>query len=206
MKKTKAKQIVKEQIKSLYEKDLNAKKKPAPEEIEDTEEETTDGGEMEMSGGGDVEGIQQNLQDAFNASKGLGDEKLAQQIANTITYFTRSHVLKAGVTEESNSIRRMQELAGIDNEDIPPPPPDENDHKLGLEEEDEMTEVITAAPDDEVTRLRDRVEELEVALANMTDAFMAHTQWTGQPPYEVENARAILNKPTNTTSTSGRKR
>lgn len=37
--------------------------------------------------------IQQNLKKAYDNAVSLGDEKLANQIANTITFFTRAHVV-----------------------------------------------------------------------------------------------------------------
>ena len=43
--------------------------------------------------------VQNSLEKALEAAKGLGNEKLVTQIGNTITYFTRSEVIK----EEQNS-------------------------------------------------------------------------------------------------------
>ena len=37
--------------------------------------------------------IQQNLKKAYDNAVSIGDEKLANQIANTITFFTRAHVV-----------------------------------------------------------------------------------------------------------------
>jgi len=50
--------------------------------------------DMEFSGGDDIEGIQQDLEGALEKARGLGDEKLVDQIGNTITFFTRAHVVK----------------------------------------------------------------------------------------------------------------
>lgn len=43
------------------------------------------------------------LEDLKNKAKEMGDEKLENQIDNTITYFTRQHVVKEGALEESIS-------------------------------------------------------------------------------------------------------
>ena len=37
--------------------------------------------------------IQSNLKKAYDNAVSIGDEKLANQIANTITFFTRAHVV-----------------------------------------------------------------------------------------------------------------
>ena len=52
---------------------------------------------------------------AIEAAKALGDQKLADQIGNSITFFTRTHVVGKGqVSEEINEeTKRMQKLAGI---------------------------------------------------------------------------------------------
>lgn len=110
------KKELKEHIKSIFEKDLNPKPKPKPRP--DTEDKLND--ELDSTGvidepnqGADVEDIQQSLQSAYKKAQGLGDSKLAQQIANTITYFTRNHVL---AKQELAEIHRLQELAGIEND------------------------------------------------------------------------------------------
>ena len=38
--------------------------------------------------------VQDNLEAALEAAKGLGDEELIKQIGNTLTFFTRQHVVK----------------------------------------------------------------------------------------------------------------
>jgi len=53
-----------------------------------------EGGEGE-SMGDPVETIQAALTQALEAAQSLGDEKLTDQIGNTITFFTRAHVVKA---------------------------------------------------------------------------------------------------------------
>jgi len=61
--------------------------------VDDTESEVDVDVKASMPGEGeDVEEVQALLMKAQEAAKGLGDEKLTDQIGNTITYFTRSHV------------------------------------------------------------------------------------------------------------------
>ena len=100
-------------------------------DVEDTEDidietdvEATDGDDIDVTDNADVEmtgdkkEIQDNLQAALEAAKALGDQKLIDQIGNSITFFTRTHIVgKNEVAEvESNlneSINRMQKLAGL---------------------------------------------------------------------------------------------
>jgi len=108
------------------------------EEIDiDTDAETADAGEVDVEADaevemtGDTKEVQDNLQAALEAAKALGDQKLVDQIGNSITFFTRTHVVgKAEVAEADidvdspaeeaeigmkleESINRMQKLAGI---------------------------------------------------------------------------------------------
>jgi hypothetical protein len=55
------------------------------------------------------------LEDLKNKAKEMGDEKLENQIDNTITYFTRQHVVKEGDKSlmENHERRRLQVIAGI---------------------------------------------------------------------------------------------
>lgn len=69
------------------------------EGIEDTEE-IEDIPSLDASGiTGDEKKVQDSLESALIAAKELGDEKLINQIGNSITFFTRSHVVGSG--EES---------------------------------------------------------------------------------------------------------
>ena len=63
----------------------------------------------------EVKATQDALTAAIEAAKALGDQKLADQIGNSITFFTRTHVVGKGqVAEEVNEeTKRMQKLAGI---------------------------------------------------------------------------------------------
>ena len=59
----------------------------------------------------DVKAVQDALTQAQAAAEKLGDEKLTDQIGNTITFFTRTHVVeKPGVTAESNIKERISKL------------------------------------------------------------------------------------------------
>jgi hypothetical protein len=115
-------------------------------EVEDTEEidvdtdaETADAGEVDVEADaevemtGDTKSVQDNLEAALEAAKALGDQKLVDQIGNSITFFTRTHVVgNAEVAEASvdvevdspvedaevgmkleESINRMKKLAGL---------------------------------------------------------------------------------------------
>ena len=53
-----------------------------------------------------IQGLQKDLQDAFAAAEQLGDTKLVTQIGNTITYFTRTHVV--GAAEDVNEGKKSR--------------------------------------------------------------------------------------------------
>ena len=105
-------------------------------EIEDDVEVTADekeGIEVTQDAESDVTGIvgnvQDNLEAALESARELGDEKLVDQIGNTLTFFTRTHVVKEDEQVDINidspaedaevgmkldeSIVRMQRLAGL---------------------------------------------------------------------------------------------
>jgi hypothetical protein len=48
---------------------------------------------------GDKKSVQDNLEAALEAAKALGDEKLATQIGNSLTFFTKQHVVKEDLNE-----------------------------------------------------------------------------------------------------------
>ena len=79
------------------------------EEIDvDTDAETADAGEVDVEADaevemtGDTKEVQDNLQAALEAAKALGDQKLVDQIGNSITFFTRTHVVGKAEVEEGN--------------------------------------------------------------------------------------------------------
>ena len=64
-----------------------------------------------------VKAVQDSLTQAQAAAEKLGDEKLTDQIGNTITFFTRTHVVeKPGMTAESNIKERINKLVKSLNE------------------------------------------------------------------------------------------
>ena len=78
---------------------------------------------------GVVGNVQDNLEAALEAARELGDEKLVDQIGNTLTFFTRNHVVKEEAQIDvdvdspaedaeigmklDESIIRMRKLAGL---------------------------------------------------------------------------------------------
>jgi hypothetical protein len=48
---------------------------------------------------GDKKDVQDNLEAALEAAKALGDDKLATQIGNSLTFFTKQHVVKEDLNE-----------------------------------------------------------------------------------------------------------
>ena len=89
------------------------------EDVEiDTEEEVDVDMDMDMDAdveddselSGNEKEISDSLEAALEAARKLGDEKLVDQIGNTITFFTRAHIVNEELNEETN---RMQKIAGI---------------------------------------------------------------------------------------------
>lgn len=79
-------------------------KKDEEEEVEDVTIDDTTTEELPdetASSSNDIPNIQSHLQSAYAEAKQLGDEKLITQIANTITYFTKAHVLDTAPVNES---------------------------------------------------------------------------------------------------------
>jgi hypothetical protein len=69
------------------------------EDPEPTDEPTVDGGiDVTQNADADLTGVEKEVQDnleaAMEAAKKLNDEKLQQQIGNSLTFFTRQHVVK----------------------------------------------------------------------------------------------------------------
>jgi hypothetical protein len=137
MKENKVRDFIKEALKKHFEKITEAEKEEDtettettddvenvddiedinPEDIEDTnlEDIDNDGEDIDMGGtelSGETKEIQQGLEQALKAARSLGDEKLAHQIGNSITFFTRSHIVKNNI-ENIQEVKRFQKLAGI---------------------------------------------------------------------------------------------
>ena len=140
MKKSELKELIKASMlegENYYEDNIEeieeAKKDEEEEEVEDVEvdaeeditldepeeEEMDTDVEAPSAEGlsGDEKELQSNLEKALGAAKAMGDEKLSNQIGNTITFFTRTHVVgDTGNVEEvelNEGYTRMQKLAGI---------------------------------------------------------------------------------------------
>lgn len=69
--------------------------------VDDTEVVDAPASDMMAGESAEVSGIQANLQAAYAEAKALGDEKLITQIANTITYFTKAHILDTAPVNEN---------------------------------------------------------------------------------------------------------
>jgi hypothetical protein len=88
----------------LGEDDLYEAKEDEEEEIEVTDEFSTEEpqgkGKIDVTQNadadltGDKKSVQDNLEAALEAAKSLGDDKLATQIGNSLTFFTKQHVVK----------------------------------------------------------------------------------------------------------------
>ena len=100
------------------------KKEDEEEDVEDTEEDIDvdvegdiDLADVEPEASGDKGDIQSNLQAALQAAKAIGDQKLVDQIGNTITFFTRTHIVGDNDSVEENELNegytRMKKLAGL---------------------------------------------------------------------------------------------
>jgi hypothetical protein len=95
-----------EEVDVDIEKDVEIDDEPVESDIEitDTEEEVTS----------ELDGTNQKtlkaLEAALESARELGDEKLINQIGNTITFFTRQHIVKEKDLFER---KRMLRLAGI---------------------------------------------------------------------------------------------
>jgi hypothetical protein len=107
----------------LYgEEEIEEAKKDKEEDIElDSEEDITldipAEEEVSPNVGGNEKELQGHLESALASAKSMGDEKLVNQIGNTITFFTRTHVVgdMTGTEdmEMNESISRFKKLAGI---------------------------------------------------------------------------------------------
>ena len=109
-------------IKAAKEEAMNSKlseaKKDKEETIDDSETIDTPKGDEEITADvttaevdPNVKAVQDALTQAQAAAEQLGDDKLTDQIGNTITFFTRTHVVeKPGMTAESNIKERISKL------------------------------------------------------------------------------------------------
>ena len=82
-------------------------------DIEDPEmmDEPTGGINVTQNANADFTGtekeVQDNLEAALEAAKKIGDEKLQKQIGNSLTFFTRQHVVKEGYFAANNEVEEL---------------------------------------------------------------------------------------------------
>ena len=112
-----------EKLEDMLQNPLDEAKKDEEVEdvtVDDTEVVDTPASDMMAGETAEVSGIQSNLQAAYAEAKALGDEKLITQIANTITYFTKAHILDTAPVNEAitNDNAIYDILSNMDNEDI----------------------------------------------------------------------------------------
>lgn len=78
--------------------DVASEEDVAPEGDEAPSFEAPEGDDDGGGFGGGMDGgtkeVQDHLEAALESARGIGDEKLVDQIGNTITFFTRTHVVK----------------------------------------------------------------------------------------------------------------
>ena len=121
---------------SIKEAEEEEDKEEEDVEVEDEVEVTADekeGIDVKQDAESDLTGIvgdvQDNLEAALEAARKLGDEKLVDQVGNTLTFFTRTHVVKEEAQIDvdvdspaedaeigmklDESIIRMKKLAGL---------------------------------------------------------------------------------------------
>lgn len=112
-----------EKLEDMLQNPLDEAKKDEEVEditVDDTEVVDAPASDMMAGESAEVSGIQANLQAAYAEAKALGDEKLITQIANTITYFTKAHILDTAPVNEAitNDNAIYDILSNMDNEDI----------------------------------------------------------------------------------------
>ncbi len=84
---------VREQILAELEEVKKKKSAPEPELELPSDLPSEEAPISEPSTGGDVLEMQRILKQAYDTAAQMGDQKLVDQIGNTITFFTRTHVL-----------------------------------------------------------------------------------------------------------------
>jgi hypothetical protein len=105
-----------EEVMTLYQKYapegwiVNINEEEAEEEVED---EVEDDIKLNSSDDDMINDIQSNLENALEAARNIGDEKLTNQIGNTLTFLMRTHIVQQGNQSELNESYRMKKLAGL---------------------------------------------------------------------------------------------
>jgi sugar phosphate isomerase/epimerase len=97
---------------------IQEKKEDEDEEAEEFEEdgETNDSeenGSFTNLTTEDEKELMTKLQDSIELARKMGDEKLINQLGNTITFFTRTHVARPSEENVLSEIKKLQDRAGI---------------------------------------------------------------------------------------------
>ena len=106
------KEELKEMIKASIVTEMHSPKEVKDQE-EEIETEETEEIEVEVEGiklSPEEQEVQTALEKALDAAKKLGNPKLVTQIGNTITFFTRSEIIKEEQTEEDIKSRFLRTL------------------------------------------------------------------------------------------------
>ena len=112
---------------SIKEAEEEEDKEEEDVEVEDEVEVTDDekeGIDVKQDADSDLTGVvgnvQDNLEAALEAARKLGDEKLVDQIGNTLTFFTRNHVVKenieipgATLTKANQAVKDVATMAQV---------------------------------------------------------------------------------------------
>jgi hypothetical protein len=93
---------------------------------------------------GDEVAVQSLLMKAQEEAAKLGDEKLTDQIGNTITYFTRAHVATVDEGEEIDEIAAIPGEEGVEDVNIDDPA---KDAMVGLTESDRWKRIAGISKD-----------------------------------------------------------
>ena len=142
--------------------DFLAEKKEDEEdvEVEDTEVDIDGMEDIDVDTTGevdpDVKAVQDLLTQAQAAAQALGDEKLTDQIGNTITFFTRTHVVdKGAVAEELNEAKSLLFSFDYDSTDE-----DNVDYIQGLLKDARVDAIAQPGfePDEMVVKAKNEVE------------------------------------------------
>jgi hypothetical protein len=105
--------MTKEELKEMIKASIVTEMR-SPKEVKEQEEEI-ETGEVEVEDEGiqlspEEQEVQTALEKALDAAKKLGNPKLVTQIGNTITFFTRSEIIKEEKTEEDIKSRFLRTL------------------------------------------------------------------------------------------------
>jgi hypothetical protein len=111
---------VKRKFKNLSEADETEKDTAEAEDVTVDDTETIDT-ETTTEVNPDVKAVQDALTQAQAAAQKLGDAKLTDQIGNTITFFTRAHVVEKGAVAEGEGMKEV----------MIPIEPGDNDYDIG---------------------------------------------------------------------------